>query len=78
MARLLAELAEIRERGFAVCAGELEPELWGVSAPVLARGQVRPVAVFSIWGPAGRVPPSRLDALGAVAIDAAAEVAALA
>ena len=75
--RLLAELAEIRARGFAVCAGELEPELWGVSAPVLPPGQARPAAVFSIWGP-GRVPPSRLDALGAVAIDAAAAVAVLA
>jgi DNA-binding IclR family transcriptional regulator len=78
MTRLLAELAQIRERGYSVCAGELEPELWGVSAPVLPPGQVRPVAVFSIWGPAGRVPPSRLDALGAVAIDAAAAVGVLA
>ncbi|MGI9004913.1 MAG: IclR family transcriptional regulator [Streptosporangiaceae bacterium] len=76
--RLLSELAQIRERGYAVCAGELEPELWGVSAPVLRPGQARPVAVFSIWGPAGRVPPSRLDALGSVAIDAAAAVAGLA
>jgi DNA-binding IclR family transcriptional regulator len=78
VSRLLAELVQIRERGYAVCAGELEPELWGVSAPVLMPGQARPVAVFSIWGPAGRVPPSRLEALGTVAIDAAAAVAAAA
>jgi hypothetical protein len=32
--------------------------------------------VFSIWGPAARVPQSRLKALGAVAIDAATAVAA--
>ena len=53
-------------------AGELEPALCGVSAPVLRRGEDRPVAVFSIWGPADRVPPSRFQALGAVAIEAAA------
>ena len=87
--RLFAELAEIRAQGYAVSAGELEPALFGVSAPVLARGddppippakrrrdEVRPLAVFSIWGPAGRVPRSRLEALGAVAIDAAAAVGA--
>jgi len=32
----------------------------------------RPLAVFSIWGYADRIPPSRLPALGAVAIEAAA------
>jgi hypothetical protein len=32
--------------------------------------------VFSIWGPSGRVPRSRLEALGAIAIDAAAAVEA--
>jgi hypothetical protein len=30
--------------------------------------------VSSIWGPADRVPPSRFQALGAVAIEAAASV----
>lgn len=74
--RLFAEFAEIRHQGFAVSAGELEPALFGVSAPVLERGDKRPVAVFSIWGPSGRVPRERLEALGAVAIDAAAAVQA--
>ena len=32
---LLDELARTRERGYAECAGELEPTLYGVSAPVL-------------------------------------------
>ncbi len=76
VSRLLRELAQIRERGYAVSAGELEPALCGVSAPVLRRGEDRPLAVFSVWGPAGRVPPSRFEALGAVAIDAAASVEA--
>jgi len=56
--------------------GELEPALCGVSAPVLRPGEDRPLAVFSIWGPADRVPPSRFAALGAVAVDAAAAVQA--
>jgi DNA-binding IclR family transcriptional regulator len=72
--RLFGELARIRERGYAVSAGELEPALCGVSAPVLRPGEQRPIAVFSIWGPADRVPRSRLEALGAVAIDGAASV----
>lgn len=74
--RLFGELAQIREQGFAVSAGELEPALFGVSAPVLRAGQSRPLAVFSIWGPVERVPRSRLQALGAVAIDAAVAVEA--
>ena len=76
VSRLLGELGRIRERGYAVSAGELEPALCGVSAPVLRRGEDRPLAVFSIWGPADRMPPSRFEALGAVAIEAAASVEA--
>ena len=71
--RLFAEFAQIRQLGYATSAGELEPALFGVSAPVLAAGS-DPVAVFSIWGPSGRVPRERLEALGAIAIDAAASV----
>jgi DNA-binding IclR family transcriptional regulator len=76
ISRLLGELRQIREQGYAVSAGELEPALCGVSAPVLRPGEERPLAVFSIWGPAGRVPPSRFEALGAVAIKAAASAEA--
>ena len=39
VSRLLGELGRIRERGYAVSAGELEPTLCGVSAPVLRRGR---------------------------------------
>lgn len=74
IARLLDELGEIRKQGYAASAGDLEPALCGVSAPVLRHGEDRPLAVFSIWGPADRIPPSRFAALGAVAIDAAASV----
>ena len=74
ISRLDDELAQIREQGYAVCAGELEPALYGVSAPVLRPGGGRALAVFSIWGPVDRVPPSRFEALGAVVMHAAASV----
>ena len=53
---LMDELAATRARGYAECAGELEPTLFGVSAPVLSAADGRPMAVFSIWGPVSRVP----------------------
>ena len=74
MKRLRAELAETRERGFGVCRGEYEASAWGVSAPVLDPAG-RPLAVLSIWGPAGRVTDSRFEALGAIARDAAHSIA---
>lgn len=74
--RLLEQLAQTRARGYAECAGELEPTLYGVSAPVLSADDGRPVAVFSIWGPVDRVPVSRFSALGLVAIQAARDVRA--
>jgi DNA-binding IclR family transcriptional regulator len=73
--RLLKELRRIRQRGYADCAGELEPTLFGVSSPVLDPDDGRPVAIFSIWGPVNRVPTARFPALGGVAIEAATEVA---
>ena len=60
---LMRSLAETRERGYAECAGELEPTLYGVSAPIL-NVDGRPLGVFSIWGPVSRVPVSRFDELG--------------
>lgn len=72
--RLREELVQTRARGYAECAGELEPTLYGVSAPVLDVPDGRPLAVFSIWGPVDRVPVSRFAALGLVAIMAAADV----
>src|SRR4051812_26238745 len=72
---LRAELADVRRRGFGVSRGELEPALWGVSAPVLDRG--RPVAVVSVWGVEGRVRARGLEALGARTAATAAELARL-
>ncbi|MBO0845879.1 MAG: IclR family transcriptional regulator [Nocardioides sp.] len=70
---LMTELAGIREKGYAECPGELEPALYGVSAPILNLDG-RPLGVFSIWGPVSRVPESRFAELGPVAVDAADEV----
>lgn len=73
-ARLQAQLEQTREQGYSVCVGEMERNLYGVSAPVLgSRG--RPFAVVSIWGPQDRVPESRFPALGPLARAAADEIA---
>lgn len=70
---LMSQLRTIRDRGYAECAGELEPALYGVSAPILNTDQ-RPLGVFSIWGPVDRVPVSRFTELGPIAVGAAEEV----
>ena len=70
---LMTQLVTIRERGYAECAGELEPALYGVSAPILNSDE-RPLGVFSIWGPVSRVPTSRFGELGPLAVEAAEEV----
>jgi DNA-binding IclR family transcriptional regulator len=74
-AALREELATVREQGYAVSHGELEPALWGVSAAALdAAG--RPAAVLSVWGVESRV-RARLDELGATTATAARELEAL-
>jgi DNA-binding IclR family transcriptional regulator len=69
---LRAELAVIRNQGYGTCCGEFEPQLFGVSAPLLVGG--RPVAVVSIWGPSDRLTPDRFGELGSAAVAAAAEI----
>ena len=73
---LRTELAQVRARGYAISRGELEPALWGVSAPVLDGG--RPVAIVSVWGVESRIRARGLDALGARTLAAADEIAAAA
>ena len=68
--RLLAELADTRERGFGVCRGEYEASAWGVSSPLLDSAGT-PLAVLSVWGPASRIDAARFEALGALVRDAA-------
>ncbi len=70
---LRRELDEVRRRGYAVSRGELEPSLWGVSAPVLD-GAARAVAVLSVWGTEGRIRARGLGVLGERTAKAAGEV----
>lgn len=72
---LRRELTQTRRQGYGVCRGELESNLYGVSAPVLDVRSERPFAVFSIWGPRNRLPEGRFVELGERAIRAAETVA---
>lgn len=62
-ARLGAELAAARERGYAVELQENEPGIACLAVPLL-RGS-RPVAALSVTAPADRMTPDRLAALHA-------------
>ena len=74
-AALRAELALVRERGYAQALGEAEVGLNAVAAPVRDNtGQV--VAAVSISGPAYRVTADRIADLGALAILAARQISA--
>jgi DNA-binding IclR family transcriptional regulator len=67
---LLRELADVRERGYAVNWMELEDDLVAVGAPVRDhRSDV--VAAISISAPASRVPRDTLPAIGAHVMGAA-------
>jgi IclR family KDG regulon transcriptional repressor len=67
---LLAELADIRERGFAVDDEEYDEGLRCVGAPIRDHtGRV--VAALGIGGPVTRVTPERVDDLARLVIDAA-------
>ena len=71
--QLRAELAGIRERGYATALGEIEEGLNAVAAPVRdAVGAV--VAAVSVSGPAYRVTPDRIDELGALTVGAAVHI----
>lgn len=73
--RLRAELAVVRERGYATALGEIEEGLHAVAAPVRDRDG-RAVAAVSISGPAYRMPPERLPELGALCVAFAARITA--
>jgi DNA-binding IclR family transcriptional regulator len=73
-AALDAEVARVRERGWATVEGEFEDGLNGVAAPVFDRAE-RCVAALSVSGPAYRLSSERLPVLGAAAQHAAGEIA---
>ncbi|OYD23644.1 IclR family transcriptional regulator [Oceanimonas baumannii] len=53
-AALQAELCQVREQGYAVSEGELDQNVWGVSAPVLS-GREHLLGSISLMAPAERV-----------------------
>ncbi|WIB62096.1 IclR family transcriptional regulator C-terminal domain-containing protein (plasmid) [Curtobacterium sp. MCLR17_007] len=67
-----AELARVREVGYAVCEGEDVSYSNGVATTASLHGRV--VAVINLWGPERLVPASRFDELGGATVDAAREL----
>jgi IclR family acetate operon transcriptional repressor len=73
---LAAQLAEIRTKGFARSMSERTPGIRSVAAPVFDfSGQV--IGCLSISGPEMRMPPERLEQLGAQIVPAAWSVSEL-
>jgi IclR family acetate operon transcriptional repressor len=73
---LRAEIATVRERGYAEAIGEREPDLGAVAVPVLGRGGEL-AAIIGIQGPASRLPPATRRTLRSSLREAAAELGAL-
>jgi len=80
-AALAAELAAVRERGYAVTIEELEPGLVAVAAPVFVSGTVAgdgtAVAALSVSGPASRLAGAQLPAAAEACMTAARSLSAL-
>ena len=73
---LAAELAAVRERGYAVTIEELEPGLVAVAAPVFSAG-TGAVSALSVSGPASRLAGGRLTGAAASCMAAARTLSAL-
>jgi IclR family transcriptional regulator, acetate operon repressor len=77
---LAAELAAVRERGYAVTVEELEPGLVAVAAPVFVGGTTSAgvaVAALSVSGPASRLSGGQLTAAAAACMTAARSLSVL-
>ena len=73
--RLATELADVRRWGWAEAAGEREPDLAALAAPVFGRdGQL--VAILGLQGPVARLPAEKRAALSEPLVAAAAELGA--
>ncbi len=73
---LAAELATVRERGYAEAVGEREPDLGALAAPVFGRaGEL--AAILGVQGPVARLPAATRRALRAPLLTAAAELTGL-
>ena len=72
---LEAELATVRDHGYAVTAEELEPGLVAVAAPVFAGGRVA-IAAISVSAPASRLSGDLVHATAAQCAAAASDLSA--
>jgi DNA-binding IclR family transcriptional regulator len=71
--KLRAHLAEIREQGYAIGRGELDPDVLGIAAPVRSESG-RVVAAISIAALSHRVPDSKIDQYVTPVIEAAGQL----
>jgi IclR family acetate operon transcriptional repressor len=76
VAALDAELATVRQRGYAVIDGELEPGLVAVAAPVYRDGGAV-VAALSVSGPGTRLTPARVSVVAAACVAQASALSAV-
>ncbi|HIQ05460.1 MAG TPA: IclR family transcriptional regulator [Anaerolineae bacterium] len=73
--QLRAELACVRDQGYAIAAEELEPHLIAIGAPIFdASGQV--TAALSISGPRIRIPPEQVPKLTRQLVTTTADISA--
>jgi IclR family acetate operon transcriptional repressor len=73
---LLAELATIRERGYAVNDQGRFEGVVGIAAPLIGRGGVASAAI-GVQGPTSRLTPDKLPAVAAEVLKAAEELGSL-
>jgi DNA-binding IclR family transcriptional regulator len=73
--KLAIELADVRRWGWAEAAGEREPDLAALAAPVFGRaGEL--VAILGLQGPVARLPADKRAALSEPLVTAAAQLGA--
>jgi DNA-binding IclR family transcriptional regulator len=75
-AAIEADLAAVRDRGYAVTAGELEPGLVAVAAPVFRDGGAV-VAALSVSAPASRLPAAAIPGAAGRCVAAARALSAV-
>ncbi|WP_379730084.1 IclR family transcriptional regulator [Ferrovibrio xuzhouensis] len=71
--RLRQEIAKVRELGYAVSFGELDPEVHAVAAAIL-NSEGKPIATMSVSCPASRLPIELIPKYGVMVAKAAAEI----
>ncbi len=75
-AALEADLAQVRQRGYAITDAELEPGLVAVAAPVYG-DEAAVVAALSVSGPASRLTPDRIADVAPQCVAQAAALSAV-